>query len=473
MTSSEFRQSLHEFSEWIADYFEETGKYPVISNVKPGDIKNKLPLDPPFSGEPIEEIFRDFEQQILPGITHWQHPSFFAYFPASRSEPSVLAEMLTAALGAQCMVWYTSPAAEELEERMMDWIRDMMGLPQNFSGVIQDSASTATLVSLLTAREKATDFSINSHGFSGQERFRVYASTQAHSSVDKAIRISGIGYDNLIKIPVNENFEMDAGALEKSILRDLEAGYKPLAVVATFGTTSSTAIDPLAEIGRITQKYNIWYHVDAAFGGAALILPEYQQLAKGIEIADTIVFNPHKWLFTNFDCTVYLVKNKEVLINTFSIMPEYLKTPEDRMVNNYRDWGIPLGRRFRALKLWFVIRNYGLLGLQEKLRNHITWANWFAQQVLVSKDFELLAPLSFNLVCFRYHPGGTMKEEQLNEINKTLLTLLNQSGEIFLTHTSLNGKFTLRLVGGNSSVTEDSIKNAWNLISVTARNLNH
>lgn len=270
---------------------------------------------------------------------------------------------------------------------------------------------------------------------------------------------------------MTESFSMNTNALEKAIKQDIENGFHPLAVVATFGTTSSTAIDPLEEIGNLAQKYNIWYHIDAAYGGAALLLPEYRPLATGMEMADTIVFNPHKWLFTNFDCTVYLVKDKDTLVNTFSIMPEYLKTPEDKLVNNYRDWGIQLGRRFRALKLWFVIRSYGLEGLQQKLRDHILWARWFEEQVNQAADFEKLAAVTFSLVCFRYKPEKILTEEELNILNKNLLTTLNKSGKIFLTHTVLNNKFTLRLVIGNTAVTKESVENAWKLITENARGM--
>ncbi|HRY31571.1 MAG TPA: pyridoxal-dependent decarboxylase [Bacteroidales bacterium] len=465
MDSNDFNHYLHAFSDWISDYVKAVGHYPVGSLLRPGDISKQLPDSPPERGEPMDAIFRDFLEVILPGITHWQHPSFFAYFPASRSEPSILAEMLTAALGAQCMLWYTSPAAEELEDRMMAWIRDMIGLPPDFTGVIQDTASTATLVSLLTAREKASGLAINQSGFSGKEKFRIYTSVQAHSSVDKAIRITGIGHDNLVKIPVDHDFAMDVAALGAAIREDLGKGFHPLAVVATFGTTGSTAIDPLAEIGRIAGQYGLWYHVDAAYAGAALLLPEYRFLARGMEMADTIVFNPHKWLFTNFDCSVYLVKDPVSLVNTFNIMPEYLKTPEDRLVNNYRDWGIQLGRRFRALKLWFVIRYYGREGLQKMLREHIGHARWLRDEILRHEDFELLAPVLFGLVCFRFKPSGISGEQELNRINQKLLHSLNDGGKIFMTHTVLDGKYTLRLVGGNTAVTRQSVEAAWEEIT--------
>ncbi len=380
MNNAEFRMWAHKLADQMADYYENIGAYPVKSKVKPGDIFAQLPSSAPAISEDMTQIMSDFESIIMPGITHWQSPSFFAYFPANGSYPSILAEMLTASLGAQCMVWDTSPAAAELEEMMMNWLKSMTGLPADWHGVIQDTASTSTLAALLSAREKISGYGINDSGFSGNEKLRVYCSTETHSSVEKAVKIAGIGRKNLVKIATDSLFRMDASLLRKAILADMDAGFTPLCVVATMGTTGCTAIDPLKEISTICIETGTWLHVDAAYGGTALLLPEYRWMIEGIEKADSFVFNPHKWMFTNFDCSAYFVKDKEALLRTFEILPEYLKTATRGLVNDYRDWGIPLGRRFRALKLWFVIRSYGITKLQEMVREHIRIARWLGQE---------------------------------------------------------------------------------------------
>ncbi|HLP44676.1 MAG TPA: aminotransferase class V-fold PLP-dependent enzyme, partial [Candidatus Kapabacteria bacterium] len=450
MDLENFRQHAHEMIDWIVDYFQNIEDFPVKSQVKPGDIKQQLPLSPPEQGEPFETIMKDVDQIIMPGITHWQHPSFFAYFNANNSYPSMLGEMLTAALGAQCMSWQTSPAATELEERVMQWTAQLIGLPGNFTGVIQDTASTATLCSILTAREKRTDFEINRNGFTGKQIFTIYCSSEAHSSVEKAAKIAGFGSENLRKIDVDNQYAMKPDALEHAIQEDIRLGNQPLAVIAALGTTGSIAIDPLRPIGEICKKYNLWLHVDAAYAGTGLLLPENRGMIEGIELVDTFVFNPHKWMFTNFDCSAYFVKDKEALIRTFEILPEYLKTKEGDRVNNYRDWGIQLGRRFRALKLWFVIRSFGVAGLKEKVRNHILWANELANEIENSPDFELAALLHFSTVCFRYKPAQIADQEVLNKLNMELMETLNATGKLYLTHTKLKGAVTLRLVVGQT-----------------------
>jgi aromatic-L-amino-acid decarboxylase len=467
----EFKIQAYKFVDWIADYYKNIEKYSVKPNIEPYQIYKKLPAEPPEKGESVETIFEEFKEIILPGMTHWQSPNFFAYFPANSSLPSLLAEMLTAALGAQCMKWETSPAATELEESVMNWLKTMIGLPDNFHGVIQDTASTSTLCALLTAREKITDYRINNEGFKAADNYRVYCSSEAHSSVEKAVKIAGLGNSNLIKIDTDKEFCLKPSLLQKMIKKDMEKGKKPLCVVATLGTTSSTAVDPVKEIGDICEKYDIWLHIDAAHVGSALILPEYRTILKGIEKADSFVFNPHKWLFTNFDCSAYFVQDRNALINTFQIVPEYLKSGHQGKVNDYCDWGIQLGRRFRALKLWFVIRNFGIKGLQDKLRKHISLARYMEEKIKSDNNFELVAPVNFNLICFRFKPEKVTDNEKLNEINYQLLKQINNTGEIYLSHTRLKGVYTLRMVTGQTNVEQRHIDHAWKIINEQANSL--
>jgi len=464
ISNAEFRNFGHQFVDWIADYYENIEKYPVKSQVSPGDIFKSLPENPPENSESITEIFKDFQNILIPGVTHWQSPNFFAYFPANSSYPSILAEMLTSSLAAQCMKWETSPAAAELEEKVMNWLKQMLGLPENLFGVIQDTASTATLCAILTAREKFSDFKINESGFDKYENFRIYCSKEAHSSIEKAAKIAGFGSKNLVKIEVDGQCRLIPEILDQTIRDDLKNGLKPICIVAALGSTGTTAIDPLPEIAKICKTYNTWLHIDAAMAGSALILPEYRWMINGIEQADSFVFNPHKWLFTNFDCSAYFVKDKNALIKTFQVIPEYLKTKSDDHVNNYCDWGVPLGRRFRALKLWFVIRNFGIQGLQEKLRTHILLANELAKEIENEKDFELLEPVTINLVCFRYKPKNLNDENALNILNEELLHKINSTGKIYITHTKIHGKYSLRMVIAQTYVQQKHVKNAWELI---------
>lgn len=463
MTNEEFRKSAHQMVDWMADYLENIEQYPVKAQVAPGEIKSKLPGSPPRDGEAMEDIFSDFKEIILPGITHWQHPSFHAYFPGNSSKPSVLAEMLTATLAVQAMIWNTSPSAAELEEQMMEWFIQMMGLPTHWTGSIQNGASDSTLNAILTAREQASDYTTNSTGLK-ENSLRVYCSEQAHSSIDKAMAIAGLGKDNLVKIKVNQDFSMEIKDLESQIVRDIENGLHPLMVIAAIGTTGSTAIDPLEAIGKLAQKYNLWLHVDAALAGTALLLPEMRWIAEGLEYADSYVFNPHKWMFTNFDASVYFVKDKEALISTFSESPEYLKTKEDQVVTNYRDWGVPLGRRFRALKLWFVIRSFGTKELQERVQLHLELAQQLKEWIENSGNFVLMAPVHLNTVCFRYRETGKTQEE-LNSLNEQILEKINATGMAYLTHTKLNGWVTLRVVVGQTNVTHKHVEKVWNLIN--------
>ncbi len=471
MTSEEFRKHAHELVEWMAGYMENVEKYPVKSSVKPGEIFKKIPDTPPSYSESFDFFMKDFNDLIMPGITHWQNPKFFAYFPANTSPSSILAEMITATLGSQCMIWETSPAAAELEEKMMKWLRELIGLPVDFEGVIQDSASTATLAAILTARERITNFSINNDGACESGTLRVYCSEQTHSSIEKAVKISGIGRKNLVKIPVKKDFSMDTEKLREAVFNDKVKGFIPCCVVASIGTTGTTAVDPLREIGEVCNKNRIFLHVDAAMAGTALILPEFQWMIDGKEYIDSFVFNPHKWMFTNFDCTAFFVKDAESLIKTFEVLPEYLKTRTRGTVNDYRDWGVPLGRRFRALKLWSVIRTYGAEGLREKIREHISIAAQLARMISDESDFEILAPVVLCVVCFRYNPSG-YTNEKINLVNEKLNHLLNDSGELYLTHTVLNGRYTLRMVTAQTNVTLNHVVKAWELIKTTARSIN-
>ena len=468
---AEFRKQAHALVDWMADYLEHVRELPVKSQVKPGEIFNLLPQSAPSKPEEFDKIFADFERIILPGVTHWQHPSYFAYFPANSSPPSVLGEMLTSTLAAQCMRWQTSPAAAELEERVTEWLKEMLGLPNDFTGVIQDTASTATLCSLLTAREVRTGFEIGHSGFKGTEKFTIYCSTETHSSIEKAIKIAGFGKDSLRKIAVDDKFAMIHTNLDKAIELDKRNGHTPLAVVATIGTTGSTSVDPVREIGAVCKRHGLWLHVDAAFSGTALILPEMRWMSDGIENADSFVFNPHKWMFTNFDCSAYFVKDSQALVRTFEMNPEYLTTAEGKAVKNYRDWGIQLGRRFRALKLWFVIRSYGVEGLQSMVRAHVALAQNLVKSIEATDDFELLAPAPVSLVCFRYHPAEFDDEPRLDELNRQLMEYLNKTGKIFLTHTKLKDKFTLRISIAQTQTTADDVDAAWGLIQQTARSL--
>jgi aromatic-L-amino-acid decarboxylase len=463
MDSNEFRKYGHEIVEWIARYYENIEQYPVKSKSTPGSVKAALPEIPPTGSESFDLFLKDFDEIIMPGITHWQSPNFFAYFPANSSPPSVLAEMLTAALGAQCMIWETSPAAAELEERMMEWLREMTGLPSYFEGVIQDSASSATLAAIITAREKVTGHASNKEGLSAAGRLRVYCSAQAHSSVDKGAGVAGIGRENVVRVPVKDDYSIDADALRNAIEQDLSAGFLPCCVVAMLGTTGTTAIDSLRSVGEICREKDIWLHVDAAIAGTALLLPEMRWMTDGIEYVDSLVFNPHKWMFTNFDCSAYFVRDAASLIRTFEILPEYLKTRTRGMVNDYRDWGIPLGRRFRALKLWAVIRTYGVERLQEMIREHIRLAKMLARLIEAENNFTVMAPVNLNTVCFYCQPQG-MSLEQANRLNEKINHTLNDTGRMYLTHTTVDGRYVLRMVTAQTTVTESHVLNAWEMI---------
>jgi len=462
MTPDEFRRHGHAVVDWIADYYARIESYPVLSRAEPGQIRASLPANPPAKGEPFAAILDDVEKLILPGITHWQSPNFFAFFPANSSGPAILGDLLSSGLGVQGMLWATSPACTELETHVLDWLVEMLGLPRHFlssstgGGAIQDTASSASLCALLAARERATNFGTNKRGCDG--KLVAYTSSQAHSSIEKDVQIAGLGLENLRLIGVDDNFAMRADALSRQIENDRRAGLVPCFVCATIGTTSSNAIDPLPEVGRVCRENKIWLHVDAAMSGTAALCPEFRHTHRGVELADSYTFNPHKWMFTNFDCNCFYVAGRKGLIQTLSILPEYLrnKATESGAVIDYRDWQIPLGRRFRALKLWFVIRHYGIEGLQYHVRRHVELAQRFAGWVKDDPQFELAAPAPLNLVCFR-HKGG-------DEVNQALMDRLNRSGDLYLTHTRLNDRLTLRFCVGQTNTMERHVERAWNRI---------
>ena len=469
MNSDQFRRYGHTMIDQIARYMEEVESYPVQAKSTPGEIRQQLNDHAPEIGEGFESIIKDFEHIIMPGITHWQSPNFFGYFPANHSGPSILGELLSAGLGVQGMIWLTSPAATELETHVLDWLVDALGLPDTFKssstggGVIQDSASSAVLCAILSAREQATDWQSNQKGLC--QPLIAYTSEQAHSSVEKAIRIAGIGSDNLRLVAVDDHYAMCPDTLRKMIEDDINHGLQPFFVCATVGTTSTTAIDPLTEIGRVCQQYKLWLHVDAALAGSAAICPELRWLHQGMEFASSYCFNPHKWMLTNFDCDCFYVADRAVLIKTLGIHPEYLKNSASATgeVFDYRDWQVSLGRRFRSLKLWFVIRYYGLQGLRKHIRRHLDLAQQLSTWIDHHADFERMAEVPLNLVCFRHRLN--------NEFNQQLLETLNASGQCFLTHTRLNGIYTLRVCIGGTYTQKQHVQRLWALIQQTAESM--
>ena len=470
MSSEEFRKQGKQMIDWIADYYENVEKYPVLSQVQPGEIINRLPLNPPENSESMDQIMSDVNSIIMPGITHWQSPNFFAYFPANTSGPSILGDLLSSGLGVQGMLWATSPACTELETRVLDWLAELLQLPEKFKStsaggaVIQDTASSAALSALLAARERKTNYQTNNSGSLG--KLVAYISGQTHSSVEKAVKIAGIGKNNLRLIGVDEKLAMRSDLLEVAIQQDLADGLIPFFVCATIGTTSTNAMDPLTEIGKICLHYQLWLHIDAAMSGTAAICPEYRYILDGVELADSFSFNPHKWMFTNFDCNCFYIADRSSLIKTLSILPEYLKNQatESGAVIDYRDWHIQLGRRFRSLKLWFVIRNYGANGLRFHIREHVRLAQEFAGWIRTSDDFDLVAPAPLNLVCFAHKKG--------NDFNRKLLETINKEGKMYFTHTILKDQFVLRMCIAQTNTQSEHVLQAWKTINKTANELN-
>src|ERR1022692_680552 len=469
MSPEEFRRQGHAVVDWIADYHARIESFPVLSRVHPGEIRAQLPPRAPEHGESFDRILDDVERIILPGITHWQSPNFYAYFPANASGPAILGDLISSGLGVQGMLWSTSPACTELETHVLDWLVPMLGLPEKFlstssgGGVIQDTASSANLCAVLAARERTTSLASNRSGCDG--RLVAYCSTQTHSSIEKAMKIAGMGSDNLRQVEVDKNFALRPEALASQIESDIKAGLIPCFVCATVGTTSSNAIDPVREIARVCRDHNLWLHVDSAMSGTAALCPEFRFINEGVEFADSYVFNPHKWMFTNCDCSVLYVADRRHLIQTLSVLPEYLRNQatESGGVIDYRDWHVPLGRRFRSLKLWFVIRHYGIEGLQHHIREHIRLAQQFAAWVREDSRFEITAPAQLNLICFRLRAG--------DQANQTLMDRLNASGDLFLTHTKLDGKFTLRFCVGQTTTQARHVERAWQRMQEEAEKL--
>ncbi|GCE48173.1 aromatic-L-amino-acid decarboxylase [Thermosporothrix hazakensis] len=466
MSSEEFRRYGHQIVDWIADYLDQAGTYPVLSQVAPGSTRQALPQQPPQHGESMDAILEDFQRVVLPGVTHWNSPGFMAYFGITGSGPGILGEMLTSALNVNAMLWRTSPSATELEQLTLDWLRQMLGLPAPLFGVINDTASTGVLYALAAAREAIPHLYIRQKGMAGRHELpplRLYCSQDTHSSVDKAAITLGIGQEGIRKISIDADFRMKPDELEQAILEDLAQGWLPFAVVATVGTTSTSSIDPIPRIADICERHQLWLHVDTSYAGTAAIIPEFRWILEGCERADSLIVNPHKWLFTPLDCSVLFTRRPDVLKAAFSLVPEYLRNNESATdeVPNLMDYGNALGRRFRALKLWMILRYFGQDGIIARLREHIRLARLLARWIDESPNFERMAPTPFSLVCFRAHPKGMDDLDELNALNERIMNTINARGRFFISHTRLNGAMTLRAAIGNLRTTEAEIREFW------------
>lgn len=469
MDWQEFGQWGRRVSDWAQEYRQTVAERPVRAQTRPGEILNALPETPPEEPQDLNDVFADFERIVMPGITHWQHPRFFAYFPSNAAPPSVLAEFLASAIAPQCMLWQTSPAATEMETRMMDWLRQAVGLPDGFAGVIQDSASTATLAAVLTMRERALGWSGNSEGLPGKAPLRVYASSEVHSSIDRAIWISGIGQENLVRVPIRGgNRGMDPAALDAAIRADKAAGMVPAGVILCVGGTGTGATDPVAQVMEVAERHGLYTHVDAAWAGSAMICPEFRDLWAGVEQADSVVFNPHKWLGVQFDCSAHFLRTPDDLVRTLAISPEYLKTHGADGVVNYSEWSIPLGRRFRALKIWFLIRACGLEGLRARISNHVAWSRALHDRVAVMPGFQIVTPPMWSLWTFRFAPEGA---GDLDALNLALVNAINDDGRIYLTQTRVDGKLAIRFQVGQFDTTEADVMMAGDVIAEIAARL--
>lgn len=467
MTPQEFRKFGYKMIDWIAEYFQNLETRPVLPSINPGDIQKQIPAYPPVSSESMDDMISDIDKIIMPGMTHWNHPDFMAYFNSTSSSPGILAELLSAAFNVNGMLWRTSPSSAELERVTLNWLRDMIGIPNDFWGIIYDTASVSTLHAIAAAREQVPGVNIRENGMSGRNdipRLRLYCSEQAHSSIDKAAITLGIGLNGIRKIPVDKYFRMIPEALLTAIDEDKQTGWLPFCAVATIGTTSTTSIDPVKRIGEICGKNSIWLHVDAAYGGTAAIVPEMKFILEGVELADSIVVNPHKWMFTPIDISAFYTKKPEILKRAFSLVPEYLKTNDDPGVENLMDYGVQLGRRFRSLKLWFVIRYFGTEGIISILREHLRLAKLFSEWIEAHPKFEKIAQVNFGVVCFRFHPPDINDEDKLNELNEKLLHIINESGKLFISHSKINGKYFIRVSISGLRTEEKNVRNAWILI---------
>jgi aromatic-L-amino-acid decarboxylase len=476
MSAAEFRRLAHLTVDQVADYLETVSSLPPLSRAEPGQLAAALPLEAPAQGEAMAEILADVDRLLLPGITHWAHPRFFAYFTSSGSAAGILGEILTAGMNVNAMLWRTSPAATELEWVVCRWLARLMGLPDSFDGHINDTASSSTLVALAAAREHLGR-DVNQHGLAGRPELpgiRIYASEQAHSSVEKAVITLGLGKDGYRAVPVDSDFRMDVSALRRCIEDDLARGLLPAAVVATIGTTASTSIDPVEAIAELCRQHRLWLHVDAAHGGAMAIVPEWREVLAGAQHADSLVVNPHKWLFTPIDCSVLYTQQPEVLKRAFSVVPEYLTTPEAGResgfgARNLMDYGVSLGRRMRALKLWFVLRYYGSDGLAGRIRQHVEMARWLYQQIEAVPGWEVCAPLTMATVCFRHRPPGVADDLSLDAHNRQLMAAVNESGAAFISHAVLGGRFVLRASIGSVRTTPDDVGQLWEALQLAAQ----
>jgi aromatic-L-amino-acid/L-tryptophan decarboxylase len=468
MDPDEFRRHAHAAVEWMADYLESVGELPVLTRVRPGEVAARLPASAPEGPEAMEEILRDFRETILPGVTHWNHPGFLAYFSITGSGPGILGEMLAAALNTNAMLWRTGPAQTELEERTLDWLRQLLGLPAGFSGTIHDTASISTLIALAAAREAAAP-GVREHGLSGLAPMRVYASEEVHSSIDKACITLGLGKNGVRKVGTDDAYRMDTGALDAAITEDRARGILPIAVVATVGTTSTSSIDPVPAIAGVCARHGLWLHVDAAYGGAAALVPELRHVLDGAERADSLVVNPHKWMFVPVDCSALYTRRPADVRRAFSLVPEYLETPEGESVTNLMDYGPALGKRFRALKLWMVLRAFGAEGMAARIREHVRLARLFAGWVEAEPGWEVLAPVPFSLVVFRHRPPG-IPEAEVDGHNERILEEVNATGRVFLSHTRVRGRLGLRVAVGNLRTDEARLAEAWRLLRAAAGN---
>ncbi|MBX2879570.1 MAG: aspartate aminotransferase family protein [Granulosicoccus sp.] len=469
MKSSEYRQWSQQATEWSAEYLDQIETFPVRAQTAPGDIAAQIAEQPPEHGESMDTILDDFKRIVPPGMTHWQHPRFFAYFSSNAAPAAMIAEQLAGTMAAQCMLWQTSPAATEMEVRMVDWLRQAVGLPDTFSGVLQDTASSATLCAILTMRETALNWAGNQHGLSGQAPLRIYASTRTHSSIDKAMWIAGLGQDNLVKIPTTKDYAMDENTLAKAIREDRKNGLIPAGIVICVGGTSMGATDQVDSVCELAESEGLYTHVDAAWAGSAMICPEYRELWRGVERADSIVLNPHKWLGAPMECSAHFVKNPDTLVKTLAIQPEYLKTHGKDGVVNFSEWSVQLGRRFRALKLWFLLRAYGLEGLRTMIRNHVNWGKELCNRLEAQPDFEITTQPILSLFTFRYKPQQAT--DDLDALNLTLLKLINDDGRIYLTQTIHDGQQVIRFVCGQFEMRQQDIDIAFDVITSVARSI--